>query len=294
MFLQKTGKLKIKNNFSTAKKDESGRVITDPRNFTTKKLKKGKIDAVLFQKPSYICTGDLYKSRSVMQLRTVSKDGYLKAGHEAPFKPVKNPKEKLYKASYVHQNERTDIKKNHRDEDGAVIIETRNIITNPPKQGLVGRQTTFGGNLPHMADEYDYGKVVAKKEFLDHKAKEQEKPFSQRVGSMKVFNKVKLVYGEDVILLPKPTPVKHVPAVTHDMPFRPSKPPRSGYACTIEPYPEHKANPPKRIVRKIRLDGDPEPAPAFKFTHKYKSRPMTSIACNLKNLKSSFPSIFKK
>lgn len=47
-----------------AKKDQDGHVITAPRNFTTMKTKKGKVDSVYFQKPSYICNGDLYKSKS--------------------------------------------------------------------------------------------------------------------------------------------------------------------------------------------------------------------------------------
>ena len=65
-----------------AKKDADGHVITDFRNFTTKKMKKGHIDSVLFSKPSYISSGDLYKCRSAMNLREFSKDGFLKAGHE--------------------------------------------------------------------------------------------------------------------------------------------------------------------------------------------------------------------
>lgn len=148
--------------------------------------------------------------------------------------------------------------------------------------------------MPHLPDEFDYGKVIAKKEHDIAKAKEQEKPFSQRVPSLTVFSKAKLVYGEDVHLPPKPPAAKLKPEITHDMPFKPARPPRTGHACTLEPYPKHEPNPPKPVVRKIRLEGDPEPAPAFRLTHKYKSRPTTTIACNLKNLKTSFPSIFKK
>ena len=40
------------------KLDEDGHVFTGPRNFYTKKAKRGKIDAVLFGKPSYISIGD--------------------------------------------------------------------------------------------------------------------------------------------------------------------------------------------------------------------------------------------
>jgi len=47
-----------------ANKDEDGHVKTEPKNITTKKIKRGKDDSVYFAKPSYICTGDLYKSKS--------------------------------------------------------------------------------------------------------------------------------------------------------------------------------------------------------------------------------------
>lgn len=39
---------------NSAKKDEDGKVITGPRNFTTKPVKKGKIDSVYIMKPTYL------------------------------------------------------------------------------------------------------------------------------------------------------------------------------------------------------------------------------------------------
>lgn len=44
---------------SIARVDAEGAVVTDPRNFTTKNVKKGKTDDVLFSKPSYVSTGKL-------------------------------------------------------------------------------------------------------------------------------------------------------------------------------------------------------------------------------------------
>jgi hypothetical protein len=44
-------------HFTLARKDETGAVVTDPRNFTTKNVKKGKTDDVLFSKPSYVSQG---------------------------------------------------------------------------------------------------------------------------------------------------------------------------------------------------------------------------------------------
>jgi hypothetical protein len=48
------------------------------------------------------------------------------------------------------------------------------------------------------------------------------------------------------------------------------------------------------FTRKKKVEGEAEAPPAFKTTHKYKSRPSVSIATNLKNIRSSFPSLFKK
>lgn len=36
-------------------------VETAPRNFTTKNVKKGHTDQVLFSAPGYVCTGDPFK-----------------------------------------------------------------------------------------------------------------------------------------------------------------------------------------------------------------------------------------
>ena len=50
-------KKKVSSEFkylNIAKKDEDGKVITGPRNFTTKPVKKGKIDSVYIMKPSYL------------------------------------------------------------------------------------------------------------------------------------------------------------------------------------------------------------------------------------------------
>ena len=72
-----------------AKKDADGRVITEPRNFTTKKVKKGHTYDVLFSKPDHITIGDPFKETNPKAMRTVKKDGYKEAGHELKFKPAK-------------------------------------------------------------------------------------------------------------------------------------------------------------------------------------------------------------
>lgn len=41
--------------------------------------------------------------------------------HDAKFKPAKVVREKYYKASYEHMNDRVEVKKQYKDEDGKVI-----------------------------------------------------------------------------------------------------------------------------------------------------------------------------
>ncbi len=65
-----------------ARRDAEGAVITDPRNFTTKNVRKGHTDEVLFSKPSYVTVGDPFKESSGVPMRSKTKDGYKAAGHE--------------------------------------------------------------------------------------------------------------------------------------------------------------------------------------------------------------------
>lgn len=51
------------------RRDAEGAVITDPRNFTTKNVKKGKTDDALFSKPSYVSIGDPFKETNKLAMR---------------------------------------------------------------------------------------------------------------------------------------------------------------------------------------------------------------------------------
>ena len=128
-----------------------------------------------------------------------------------------------------------------------------------------------------------------------HQAKLQERPFSQRVRSQALFNTNKEVIGEDVPLPHRPVTKRVYTGVTHDANFRPNiKPPRSGYNCTIAKFPEYKCDPPREKIRKVKVEGDPENPPPFKSTYKYRSRPCSSVATNMRNLKASFSSVFRR
>ena len=80
----------------------------------------------------------------------------------------------------------------------------------------------------------------------------------------------------------------------HERAWRPSKPPRSGVYCTLSKHPEFMPNPPTELKRVKPLEGEPEKPPAFKPSYNRKTTPAASIVCNIRNLKSSYPSIFRK
>ena len=42
--------------------------------------------------------------------------------------------------------------------------------------------------------------------------------------------------------------------MTHDMPFKPSHPPKKGYNKTLDKFPEYKANPMRVVERKHEED----------------------------------------
>jgi len=186
----------------------------------------------MLSRPDYVSIGDPYKPAN-KELRASKKDGHLQAGHDVAFKPAKIVKDQAsFVSSYGHMNDRVEVKKNYRDEDGEVILEPRNFTTKPLKKGEVGLGTSFGGHLPHMPDTYDEAKIKARKELELHWKKietvQEGKRFFQRVSSIGVFNRPEAVYGEDVPLKHRPTTVKKTNQAEHERAFRPSMPTRSG------------------------------------------------------------------
>jgi hypothetical protein len=150
-----------------ARKGEDGAVITDPRNFTTKKVRKGHTDDVLFSKPSYVAVGDPFKPPQAVPMRTTKKDGFKEAGHEMNFKPAKTVQRKV-KADFEHKTDFVEVKKKIKNEDGSVPTEPRNFLTNPPKKGEVGKGTTFSGVIEHIPDPFNRRKELEHKELVEH------------------------------------------------------------------------------------------------------------------------------
>ena len=266
-----------------------------PANINTGPGKKGPaIDKVLFSKPTYNCLGEPFKEAGKAMMRGDDQEAIAKAGHERAFRPAKHVRQPT-NATYEHMQDRTHIKKNFRSEENPRDIEIgpANIKTNPIKKGQSGKQVYFGGKIPYMEDDYNRPKELAKKDIEYHKSKIQEVPFRQRVGKIDLFNSHKNVLGEDVPIPHRPPKEKKAPLMEHDRPFRPTHPPRVGYNKTIGSFPAYKEDPPRQLKRKVPVDGEEEPA-KFKPSHNYKSRPTPSVATNLRNLKASFPSVFRR
>ena len=164
--------LPMKNSFlmlSTARRDEEGHVILEPHNFITIKGKKGALDAALISKPTYITNGDPYKPRVDKLMRPTDGEGHKKAGHDVAFKPAKHVREKYYKAPYEHMNDRVDVQKIIKDEDGHVITAPRNFYTCAAKKGKVGKNTFFAKWPEAMPDDYEWPRKVLRKEMEESK-----------------------------------------------------------------------------------------------------------------------------
>jgi len=297
LFSQPGGLAIGENNYDKPKKankDDDGRVVTEPPNFLTTKTKKGNVDEVLFSTPSYISQGDPYTDNK-LKMREGKKDGY-KAVSDLPFKPAKTIPKNNTKKEHEWMPEDENKKKNYRDAEGAVITAPRNFTTTGAKKG---NPATTPGTLfskehyEHMKDEYDRERELNSKEIFDSRKKMQEKPFSQRIKPVDAFNNIESVYGEEGLTFkPKKPPAKPKPQVEHDKPFKPSNPPKKGiHDKTLAKFPEHIEEKPEPKKRKPKKDDE---RPAWKPNTFKSTAPSPSVATNLKNIRSSLPTMMRR
>ena len=128
-----------------------------------------------------------------------------------------------------------------------------------------------------------------------HLSKLQDKPFSQRAKTLNngVFNQPKGIYDVMPEMKEKPAVIREVNKVEHERAFKPSNPGKKGRGGTLEKFPEYKENPVKATVRVKPVEGQEEPA-RWKMTTNSYSKPTPSVACNIRNMKASFPTVFKR
>ena len=72
------------------------------------------------------------------------------------------------------------------------MIGPRNMLTNPPKRGVVGKNTSFGGQVPYIEDDYNRPKKMAVEERLKIEETTEKvhngKKFSQQAKKTHLFN----------------------------------------------------------------------------------------------------------
>jgi hypothetical protein len=224
------------------RRDAEGGVITAPRNFTTKNVKKGHIDSVLFSKPSYVSQGDPFKEPAKAPMKEFVKDGFKLGGHTGNFKPAKDTQRKV-KADFEHMVEFKEVSKNRKGPDGAVMTDPKNFLTSPPKKGTTYKGTLFGGKTEHLPDPFERKRELEKAERKEHHAKMQDKAFSQKVRGRETFATIKEAFGEDRDYPNKKSAPPRQPLMTHDMPFKPSNPPKIGYNKTLDKFPAYIEDP---------------------------------------------------
>jgi len=232
-------------------------------------------------------------------MRSETKDGWKAAGHDKDFKPQSMLKERIYRSSYpyMEQGPKKRDPKSLKNADGDVIIEERNIVTNPIKKGQVGKNVLIGERLPFQGDDYEAQKKLDLKKREYHNSKIQDKAFCSRAKHTDHFFNNRATHEENPPVPPRKAPVveekKGDPL--HDKPFKPSNPNKKGRQGAIEKFPAHVPDPIFQAKKKAVVDENaPESPPGFKMTYKYKSRPSPSVATNIRNLKASFPSAFRK
>jgi hypothetical protein len=80
----------------------------------------------------------------VANLGRVTDAERIKSVHDKMFVPAKVVKQPV-KAAYPHVEEKVEIKKNFRSDEGDVIIGPKNFLTNPCEAGKYYKNTTFNG-----------------------------------------------------------------------------------------------------------------------------------------------------
>jgi hypothetical protein len=79
--------------------------------------------------------------------------------------------------------------------------------------------------------------------------------------------------------------------MTHDMAFKPAHPPRTGYNRTIGKFPPYVEDPLRVVERKKEVEEDKA---KWRSTHKKRTVPCPSVVTNYRNMKSEFPSVFRR
>ncbi|OMJ93761.1 hypothetical protein SteCoe_3205 [Stentor coeruleus] len=264
------------------RKDKDGHVTTNPRNFLTNPLKRGKTPDVYFSNPGHQTERQVTRSKK----SNFGSKPSTAATVDNPWKPGGPVYEKP--SLYPHEPMENLKKINHRGPDGNVELGPKNLYTSPPR---IGSATTtpgvlIGGNkFDYMTEPYDRKHKLIQEEVKKHKAKMQDQAFYPPHPTGRHFYDNVQTYG-DVPVSKRMIKSASTNYVKHDHPFIPSNPSKKGE--TIGKYPEYIPNPLSSPKRKSPSDSIP-----WKHTTNHRTRPTPSITYSAINLRSEYPTLRK-
>lgn len=160
---------------------------------------------------------------------------------------------------------------------------------------------TFGGPVPASVggkvDDYDIQKKIHKQEVAYHHAKMQDQPFyanatysrlkTKQITYNGTINSTREMMDGPSLAAKRETKSQSVLPSLHDKQFNPSGRNTNNKRCHdfIGKFPAHVPDP-VPVPEKKPPKAEDAP-PSFKLSHKYKSRPTPTIACNIRNLRSA-------
>jgi hypothetical protein len=275
-------------------KDDEGEPI---RNMVANPPKKGSGPDAYFSFEPPLAIGDLY----VDPLLRTRKPKCKPIDPDQMFKPggrVKNHKHKLgyeYLPQCVGFRDPLAMYAKYKDYTGP-----RNFYTRPLRKGGGGIYTPgvlFGADeegffWPHVPDEYDYHRKIAKKEREEHLRKLQETNWTSASYGNKCFVGDRETFFTELSRgIPRVEKQKDYKAYPHEAPFAPPRPPKKGYNACMAALPEWIPDPvPEAKFRRAAAEEGPPPwNPA---TKKAVVKPDCSVHLNLRNLRAENPRSF--
>lgn len=162
--------------------------------------------------------------------------------NDVEFKPASGFKS-ICGGTYKHQTDLNIKKKELRDKDGKVITQPRNVVNNPLEKNLYKFRK-------HIADPFNRMDELKKKEREAHHSKIGEKlPFKTTIYGDKPFVKDKPTYGLDKEMKPVKVKAIDLHSLVHEVPFKPSNPPKSSHQGFLNKFPQYKPDPAREVKR---------------------------------------------
>lgn len=166
------------------------------KNFNTAKVKKGGLDNALFSSPGYNCIGDPYEDPRKFKLRSESAQARRNL-HGNEFRTGGKVKPKL-SGDYLNT---PDL--NRRKVSANQTWGPRGFFTSPNKKGSGAGALLQKRDYPHMTDEYDLKKDMARDARMKQRSQDLGNGFRNVVKGKDTFGANRDEYGEEKLNIPK-------------------------------------------------------------------------------------------